>query len=173
MSRWAKLGLVLGGYTLAFVAGGVAAWRYDVRVSSLPYDTSGGMYAGGQMLASLGAFVVVSLVPTFLALWFMRGHPRFWKAVAVASLAFAGAGLLAVLSPLVIREPPNHPALTLLGLLRLAQLLGMPLWTAAFVVLAILSPTRPARRLLIFAVGIELAIAVCAWVHWLAPTRPL
>jgi hypothetical protein len=57
------------------------------RWSSLPYDTAGGMYAGGQMMAALGTFLVVSLFPTLLGLWFMRPYPRFWKAVAACALA--------------------------------------------------------------------------------------
>jgi hypothetical protein len=172
MARWLKLAAVLAGYLLAFAAGAVAAWRYDVRVSSLPYDTSGGMYAGGQMMAALGTFLVVSLFPTLLGLWFMRPHPRFWKAVAAAALAFAGAGLVAVLSPLLVRGPATGPALVLLGLLQLAHLLGTPLWIAAFVALALLSPTRPARRLLVAATGVELLVAACALAHWLLPASP-
>src|SRR5678815_4601497 len=100
MTRGSKCGWVIGGYAAAVVAAMVAAWLYDVRAAALPYDTSGGMYAGGQMLQSLGAFLVVALVPTLLGLWFLRGHERFWNAVAVASLAFAVIGLVAVLATL-------------------------------------------------------------------------
>jgi hypothetical protein len=173
MSRWAKVGAVLGGYLLAFAAAAVAAWRYDVRVSSLPYDTSGGMYAAGQAMAALAAFLVVALLPTSLALWFMRRHPPFWKGVGILALSFAGAGLLAVLSPLVLHGPPSTPALALLSLLQLAQLLGTPLWIAAFVIFAFLSPTRPARRLLVAAIAVEVVIAACACVHWFVPAPPL
>jgi hypothetical protein len=61
----------------------------------------------------------------------------------------------------------------LLGLLGLAQLLGVPLWSFAFAVFALLAPTRPIRRKLLLAVGIELVIAVCAAVHWLSAAPPL
>ena len=108
MSRLAKVGVVITGYVAAIVAGNVAAGLYNARVATLPYDTSGGMYAGGEMLSSLAAFLVVALVPTLLALWFLRRHERFWNAVAVASLAFAGAGLLAVLVPLVFHRTTTH-----------------------------------------------------------------
>ena len=54
----------------------------------------------------------------------------------------------------------------LVELIGLAQLLGVPLWTAAFVLFACLAPTRPARRLLIIAIGIELVISLCAVYHW-------
>ena len=57
MSRLAKLGLVIAGYVAAFGAGTLAAWRYDARVSALPYDTSGGMYAAGEFMSGLAAFL--------------------------------------------------------------------------------------------------------------------
>jgi hypothetical protein len=157
---------------VALVAGAVAA-TVDARASALPYDTSGGMYAGGQLLAELGAFLVVALVPTLLMLWFLRGNKTFWQAIAFASLAFAGMGLLAVLSPLVIQRTYKDVFMMALDLLGLAQLLGMPLWTAAFVLFAFLAPTRLARRLLIAAVSLELVIGVCAAIHWFVPSPPL
>ena len=130
------------------------------------------MYAAGEAMYSLGAFLVVALVPTLLALWFLRGHEKFWNLVAVVSLVFAVAGLLAVLTPLVTRST-GHFALALIGLLALAQLLGMPLWSVAFAVFAFLAPPREARRKLLFAVGIELLIGACALVHWFVPASPL
>lgn len=169
MIRWAKAGIVCGGYLLAVVAGIGAGYLYDRRVSALPYDTSGGMYAGGEALTSLAAFLVAALVPTLLGLWFLRGNPRLWHAIAVMSLAFAVAGLLAVLMTLVVPGAPRHPVLILVSLLGLAQLLGVPLFTAGFVFFAFMAPTRPARRLVVAAIGIELVIGVCAAIHWFVP----
>ena len=63
--------------------------------------------------------------------------------------------------------------LLLLGLLGLAQLLGMPLWSVAFALFAFLAPTREPRRKLLVAVGIELVIGACALVHWFVPASPL
>jgi len=172
MSARAQIAAVVAGYGIAIAAGVVAAWMYDARVAALPYDTSGGMYAGGEMMSSLGAFLVVSLLPTLLALWFLRNNEKFWNAIAVAAVAFACAGLVAVLMPLVTRSTGGI-ALALLSLLGLAQLLGVPLWSLAFASFALLAPTRPARRKLLFAVGIELVIGVCAAVHWFVPAPPL
>ena len=50
MSRWTKVALVCAGYLLAMVAGVIASRIYNARVSALPYDTSGGMYACGELL---------------------------------------------------------------------------------------------------------------------------
>ena len=169
MSRRTKIAVVFAGYGLAVVAAVVAGWLYDLRVTGLPYDTSGGMYAGGQLLQSLGAFLVVALVPTVLALWFLRSHERFWNAVAVASLAFAVVGLAAVLVSLTQGPSPQTLPLVLFELFGLAQLLGVPLWFAAFALFALLAPTRRARRTLALAVAFEAVIGVCAAVHWLRP----
>jgi len=173
MRPHAQIATVVAGYGIAILAGIMAARMYDARVSALPYDTSGGMYAGGEMLSSLGAFLVVSLFPTLLALWFLRRNERFWNAIAVASVAFAAAGLVAVLMPLITRSDARHVVLALLGLLALSQLLGMPLWSVAFALFALLAPTPPVRRKLLVAVGIELVIGACAAVHWLVPAAPL
>jgi len=61
----------------------------------------------------------------------------------------------------------------LFGLLGLAQLLGMPLWTGAFVLFTFLTPTGPARRLLVAAIGLELVIGVFAAIHWFVPASRL
>ncbi len=167
-----KFAIVCAGYGLAIVAGCAASFMYNARMAEQPYDTSGGMYAFGELLTGLGMFLLVAAVPTFLAVWFLRQNARLWHWIAVGSFAFAVVGLLAVLMPLVVRGNPNHPALVLLSLVGLAQLLGVPLWTVAFLVFAIIAPTRPARRLLKAAVGIELVIGVCAAVHWFVPRPP-
>ena len=169
MSRVAKVGVVVGGYGAAILAGFVAGWFYNWRVAALPYDTSGGMYAAGEMTSSLGAFRVVALVPTLLMLWFLRRHEGFWNAMAVASLAFAAVGLVAVLSPLVFTPPPQHVGSLVVELLRLAQLLGVPLWCLAFGLFAFLAPTHATRRVLVAATAIEIVIGVCALVHWIVP----
>jgi hypothetical protein len=68
MRRGAKIAVVCAGYLLAFIAGAIASALYNARVSALPYDTSGGMYAAGESMTALGAFLAVALAPTLLAL---------------------------------------------------------------------------------------------------------
>lgn len=172
MGRGAKIAVVCAGYLLAFIAGAIASALYNARVSALPYDTSGGMYAAGESMTALGAFLAVALAPTLLALWFLRGSPRLWQTIALASFGFAGAGLLAVLMPVVTHDI-SSPAMMGMELLRIAHLLGMPLWTVAFVLFAFLAPTRVARRLLFAAIGVELAVGICAVWHWFVPSSPL
>jgi hypothetical protein len=169
MVRGTKIAVVIAGYAVAVVAAVVAAWLYDVRVAGLPYDTSGGMYAGGQLLQSLAAFFLVALVPTLVGLWFLRGHERFWNAVAMSSLAFAVIGLVAALATLASGGSPRNLPLVLLELLGLAQLLGVPIWFAAFALFTVFAPTRRSRNTLALAVLVEMVIGVCAFFHWFAP----
>lgn len=173
MTHHRKVAIVALGYVLALVASVAAGWVYDLQMSAMPYDTSGGMYAGGQLMLALGVFFVVALAPTLLALWFLRGNARVWQGIAVLSLTFASVGLLAVLLPLTGRGTQRTVPGMLLDLLGLAQLLGVPLWTGAFVLFSWLAPTRPARRLLAAAVGIELVIGICAAIHWFVPRSPI
>jgi hypothetical protein len=173
VGRLTKLGIVMSGYAVAVLAAIGAGWLYDLRMAAMPYDTSGGMYAGGQMLTSLAVFLVVALVPTLIGLWFMRTDPKFWNSVAIIALGFAVAGLVAVLLPLAAGRTQQGLPRMLLDLLGLAQLLGVPLWLAAFALFAALAPTRQARRTLIAAVGIELLIGVCALAHWFLPGSPI
>jgi hypothetical protein len=155
---------VLAGYVVALVAGIVAARMYDVWAAAQPYDTSGGMYAAGQGFAALGAFLVVALVPTVLALWFLPRHETFWNAVAFASLAYASAGLVAVLTQFVFHDSSNL-MLMIVGLVGVSQMLGVPLWCVAFALFALLAPFRAARRKLVLATALELVIGACMLVR--------
>jgi hypothetical protein len=173
MRRAAKVGVVLGGYVAAGFAAVAAGWLYNAHVATYPYDTSGGMYAAGEMLSGIAAFLVVALVPTLLWFWFVRRHEGFWNAVAILCLVFAGIGLIAVLAPLGTHRVIAHPALMILDLVGLSQLLGVPIWATAFALFALVAPTPRTRAQLSVALGIEVIIGVCAIVHWFVPHAPL
>lgn len=170
MKPWMKVGLVCLGYVLALGAGFLGSFLYNARVSALPYDTSGGMYAEGEALSASSVFLVAALVPTLLALWFLRRNLILWQLIAYASLAFAIVGLVSVLMPLVIDVAPRNVPMMLLSLMGLAQLLGVPFWTVAFGLFALLAPARRPRRVLHLAIGLELMIGVCAALHWFLPS---
>ncbi len=171
MGRPARVATVAGGYALAFAASWAAAWSYDARMARMPYDTSGGMYAAGESLTALAVFCVGALPPTVLALWFLRRNARFWLAVAGGALAFAIVGLAGSALFLSAHAAPRDWVGMALELVGLAQFLGVPLWAGAFALFAALAPTRPARRLLVLAVILEVAIGVGAAIHWFLPRR--
>jgi hypothetical protein len=173
MNTRTKVGLVAGGWIAAIASSFVATWLYNVRTAELPYDTSGGMYAGGEMLTGIGAFLFVGLVPVILTLWFMRRNHRFWNVIALAALAFAAVGLVSVLASRAFGATRGNAGSMALELLGLAQLLGIPLWLGGCLVFAFLAPTRFARRTLFAAVAIEVVIGACAVVHWFTPRPPI
>ena len=161
-----KAAVVCAGYLFACLAGFVASYMYNARMSRMPYDTSGGMYAFGEAMSGFSVFLLVALIPTLLALWFLRRNTTLWLSIAIASLGFAIAGLIAVLMPMGYHESPTNLFMVFISLLALAQLLGVPFWTVAFVLFAFLAPTRQTRRLIFAAIGIELVIGVRAAIHW-------
>ena len=174
VNRWLKLGLVLAGYALALAASTVAVALWDRHFTPADNQAMGGMIAGGEMMYGCAVFLLVSLVPTALALWFLRSSRRFWSAFSAAGLAFAIAGLAAVLMPLVVgRAMAVAPPLLFVDLLGLVQMLGSPLWLGGFLLFAALAPARDLRRRLFAAAGIEFVIAGCALVHFLVPRPPL
>jgi hypothetical protein len=174
MNRWMKLGLVLAGYAFAFAASIVTVALYDRRFSPADNQTMGGMIAGGEMMLGFAVFAPVSLVPTGLALWFLRSSRQFWSAFTIAGLAFAIVGLAAVLMPIASRDAMVHvPALVLVGLLGIVQMMGAPLWLGGFLLFAALAPARDMRRRMLVAAGIEVVIAACGLVHFLVPRPPI
>jgi len=168
MNRWTKLAIVLAGYALAFVVSGVTVAIYDRRFTPADNQAMGGMIAGGEMIYACGVFLVVALVPTGLALWFLRRHRPSWSVLTIACLAFAVAGLVAVLATAATRgTPPRAPLLVLVELFGLAQMLGSPLWIAGFGLFALLAPARDLRIRMVVAIAFEVVIAGCGLVRFL------
>jgi hypothetical protein len=173
MNRLAKLVVVLGGYAVALLASVATVKLYDRRFTPADNQTMGGMIAGGEMMLGTGVFLLVALAPTGLALWFLRRHRPTWSAFTIAGLAFAGVGLATVLAMGLQRGAPHAPWLVFVDLFSLAHMLGWPLFLLSFGVLALLAPGGDLRRRLLVAAGIELVIAACSLVHFLAPRSPI
>ena len=174
MNRWIKLGIVLAGYVLAFVTSFFMTALYDRQFSPEDNQTMGGMIAGGEMMYGSTIFVLVSLVPTGLALWFLRPSRRFWSAFSSAGLWFAIVGLAAVVAMLATTGMTDGVSLMLfVDLLSLVQMLGSPLWILSFALSAALAPAPDLRRRLLAALVIEFVIAACGFVHFIARRPPV
>ena len=89
MNRWVRIALMLAGYTLALAASAVSVALYDRGFSPTDSQAMGGMIAGGEMMLGGAVFCMLSLLPTGLALWFLRGSRRFWSARASAGASFS------------------------------------------------------------------------------------
>ena len=167
MKRWMKVGIVLAGYALAFIASVASAVIYDRHFTAADNQTSGGMIAGAELIYGTGVFLLVALAPTILALWFMRNSRRVWSWFTGLGLAFAILGLPAVVATLLMRGPPRATLMVLASVFGVAQMLGSPLWVGGFALFAWLAPARDLRRRMLFATAIEVAVAACAIAHFM------
>jgi hypothetical protein len=116
----------LGGYVLAMAASAVVVAAYNRSFSPADNQSMGGMIAGGEMILGLGAFVLLSLLPTGLALWFVRRHRPTWSMFSSACLTFAVVGMTAALAMMGMRGSADRaPWRMLIELLGLAQMVGL------------------------------------------------
>jgi hypothetical protein len=65
------LGLVIGGYVVACLAASGAIYVYQLFTQDASAQASAGMYAFGDFILFVGAFGVLALFPTGLAVYFL------------------------------------------------------------------------------------------------------
>jgi hypothetical protein len=158
MSGLYKLGVVLTGYAAALLL--TYACFYLLRWIRPSQDSSGGMQAFGDLLLLIGLFGFLALIPTALALYFLRPFEKFWTFFSVASLALAATGPVAAL---MMGRPQQAPwAVLLVGFFGLLKVLGAPLFGIAFLICAVISPIRRSRWVLLGAALIEFAVSAYA-----------
>jgi len=173
VNRWIRLGIVLAGYALAMIVSGVVVALFDWRFTPADNQAMGGMIAGGEMMLGVAVFAVLSLVPTALALYFLRHQRALGSAFSTAGLAFSLIGLVAVLAPVATGwTAPRAPWLALVELVGLAQMLGAPITIAGFALFAALAPSGGPRRRWVAATVIEVVIGACGVVHFRMPASP-
>jgi hypothetical protein len=83
------------------------------------------------------------------------------------------AGLATVLAMGLQRSGPQAPWRVLVDLFSGAHMIGWPVYLVGFGVFALLAPGGDLRRRLLVAAGIELVIAACSLVRFLAPRLPI
>ena len=171
MNRWTKVGIVLGGYALAFAASWVAGALYDRQFSAADNNAMGGMIAAGEAMNSGAVFLLFALVPTGLALWFLRESRRFWSAFSWLCVGFAVIGAAATLLTVAIRPTATGTAFDLIALLGIFQMLGSPLWAGGFGLFMFLAPAPHLQRRLLIATGLELFVGLCGITHFLGLSR--
>ncbi len=169
MNGLSKAGIVSGGYVIALLA---ACAAVAVRVYSTQgpdSQESAGMYAAGDSLLFFAVFGVTALLPTALALYFLRPYRPIWAALSIAAPALAGSGFLAasvhVLAYHGILLGPTWHTPASLAVLRM---LPAPLLVTAFVLAAFIAPTRPSRLALPGAAAIEGTVGAYTFFHWFA-----
>ena len=169
MKALVKFGVVLAGYAVAVLVAGVAVEVRVAHTSGPDAQASAGMYAFGDGLLFVAVFSVVALLPTGLALFFLRPYRWFWTALSITGLAIAVTGVLAVsvcilASYWALRGLP----LELCEALALLRTLTAPLLAGAFVLSGAIAPNRTSRWTLLSTAGIEGAVATYAVLQWFA-----
>jgi len=74
---YAKAGIVIGGYSAAFVIASAAVAVHVAATDPIEASAASGMYAFGDLLLFGGVFGVIALIPTGAALFFT--FTRFFR----------------------------------------------------------------------------------------------
>ena len=164
MTGAGKTGIVVGGYAAAFL---LAVAAFELR-QWMTAQASSGMYAFGDLVVFLFVLGIVGLVPTGLALYFLRPVRRFWTAASIVALALAATGVAAsVLFWTTRSQTPTQSFLVLADEFSLERVIVAPLFAAAFLVCAGFAPATRPRRVFALAALCE-GGAAAPWFLWVA-----
>jgi len=171
----AKVGIVIAGYVAAFAIAAAAVNARDLHASAQD-QASSGMYAWADMILFLEVFGLAAILPTALALYFLRPIRGFWIMFSVAALAFAATGLGAALIVVLTSQMNHEPALYVVRLLAALGFLREMLSPAAgvtFVLATFTAPNRRFRLALLAATLIEGPLGLYSFYRWFAPIHVL
>jgi hypothetical protein len=93
MKALVKIGTVLAGYVAAVLVANAAVAVRFAHTCGTDAQASPGMYAFGEGLLFIAVFGAVALVPTGLALWFLRPFRWFWVSLSITAVAIAGTAI--------------------------------------------------------------------------------
>jgi len=164
-----KIGIVLGGYAAAFALATLAVAVSMAWNSGPVADASSGMHAFSDLLLFAAVFGAVGLLPTGLALVWLRPYRPFWTVLSVAAIVVGATGVIAVA---LFASGRSEPVSTTLGAwsgVAVLRILPAPLFAAAFLLAAVLCAYRTCRRILLATAGIEVLICLYAVVVWVMP----
>jgi len=168
LKPFTKVAVVAGGYIAAFLVASAAVAIRMATTSGPDAQASSGMYAFGDAFLFVAVLVVVALVPTGAALFFLRPYRRFWIGVAALGLAVALTGVTAGILFAVGRHATASPIAMWAGLAVL-RILMAPLLALTFLVCALFSPDRVPRIALLTATVMEVAVSAYGGTVWLVP----
>jgi hypothetical protein len=169
MKGLVKSAAVLAGY---LIAGFVACAAVAVRISHTngpDAQASAGMYAFGDGLLFLAVFGTLALLPTGMALFFLRPYRLFWPLLSLGTLALAATGLAATMVYVwaSYQTAPSSP-LEFWAALAVLRMLPAPLLASSFLLAGLFAPIRSSRWTLLVAAGSEGAVGSYAFLHWFA-----
>jgi hypothetical protein len=163
-----KVGCVAVGYIATFLlASAVVAVRI-ANTNGPDAQASSGMYAFGDSILFTTVFGVSSLIPTGVALYFLRPYRRFWIVVSTLGVLLSATGAIAAGLYLVGRHSAPSLLATLAGFSVLRILLA-PIFALTFLVCAVISPYRSARIVFFVATAMETLTSACGGLAWFVP----
>src|SRR5882762_1774130 len=95
MKPFFKVGVVAIGYVVAILLASAAVAIRVATTSGPDAQASSGMHAFGDALLFVAVFGISALVPTAVALVFLRPYRQFWTLLSVVGLAVAVTGVIA------------------------------------------------------------------------------
>jgi hypothetical protein len=171
----AKCGVVLAGFVAAALIANAAVNARDLRLSAQAQDAPG-MFAWGDLILFLEAFGLGAIIPTVLALYFLRPIKQFWTVFSITAIAFAVTGLGAALVVALTAQLDHEPTQSFVRLLPAIGGLREMMSPAAgviFVLATLTAPTRRSRLVLLAAAVIESPIGLYSFFRWFAPFHVL
>jgi len=143
-----KASVVIVGYVAAAAIAVLAVLLRQYFEDPVDAQASSGMYAWGDLMMAVEVFCIVGLVPTTLALFWLRAVPGFWRALVLVAvvvsltgpawLALASAGapqsIWALTAPLRVMAMPFGGGFWFVsGVFAPAQRERWMLWGAALI----------------------------------------
>lgn len=151
MKPASRVGLVLAGYLGAVLIAALVVAIHVAFTRDAQAQASSGMYAFGDSLLFVGVSGTLALVPTALALHWLKHQPRFWVGLATLALAVASTGLVAAVT---------------WGAFGVLRILLAPILAPVFLLCAFFTPSRPPRIALLAAAATEILVLAYALVMW-------
>ena len=144
-----RIGVVAGGYALAFLAA-LAAVLLNELLFGANWQASSGMAAFGDGLLFGALFGVASIIPTCAAFYFLRHSPLFWKALGGLAVMLALTALAALAAFLGF-----EPLASSWSAGCVLRLLAAPLFCGLFFLGGLFSPLPRARWTLLGCAAVE------------------
>jgi hypothetical protein len=164
----AKPGIVIAGYVVAMLIANAAVNARLVHHSA-DAQNSPGMYAWGDLILFLEVFGLAAIIPTGLALYFLRPIRIFWPLFSLAAVAFAVTGTCAFAADALWSRLPPHSLLGLLAAIGGLREMLSPAAAVIFLLAIFAAPGRRPRLILLVATIIEAPLGIYSFHQWFAP----
>jgi hypothetical protein len=166
MNPAVKLGTVALGYVVAFAVASIAVAVRVANTSGPEAQASSGMYAFGDLVVFCGVFGVVALIPTALALYWLRTHRPFWLGLSALGVVIAATGVAAAVLFALGRQAVEPSPLAIWAAFSVLRILAAPGFAVAFLLAAVLAPFSVPRFAFSGAAAAEAAVTAYGGLVW-------